>query len=165
MSVIKLDKVTNFIKNLKKSFLVAECSNCHKEFSLSKALLFDGRKPFPDAAELTRLHWEQELGDRISKLKKKKERATKGSEKASVAVGLGKMLEKILPVHKNFDMVPSDCRFLAAPIDLIGFNGLSVGNIDHISFMEVKSNSAKLNDHQKMIRDAINDHQVKWSSL
>jgi len=36
-----------FIKNLQKSQLSAECPQCNEEFSLSEALLFDGRKKFP----------------------------------------------------------------------------------------------------------------------
>ena len=46
--------VTNFIKNLKNSRLITNCPNCSKEFSLSKALLFDGTVQFPETAEITK---------------------------------------------------------------------------------------------------------------
>jgi len=59
-------------------------------------------------------------------------------------------------------MIASDCRFLAEPIDMVVFHGLSDNKINHITFMDVKTGKAHLNDHQKTIRDAVNDHKVKW---
>ena len=100
--------VTGFIKDLKKSYLNATCPNCRNEFSLAKALLFDGTKQFPQTAELTRLEWEQRLVDRISELKVKKNKTAARSQTGAIASGVGKILEKILPAHKNFDMESAD---------------------------------------------------------
>jgi len=157
--------VTEFIKNLKKSRLVANCPNCSKEFSLSKALLFDGTVQFPETAEITRKEWEKRLEDRLSALKDLKKKTKERSETGALSSGVGKILEKILPAHKNFDMVSADWRFLNDPIDIIEFEGLANNKIKHISFMDVKTGNGKLQPNQKQIRDAINDHKVKWRYL
>lgn len=157
--------IQSFITSLQTSKLFAECPHCGEEFSLSKALLFDGRKKFPDKAGQIRLQWEQELKDRISDLAERQKQAKTRSEKAAVAIGIGKIVEKILPAHKNFKMTPADCRFLAEPIDMIVFDGLASNKIKQITFMDIKTGKATLNTHQKRIRDAINDHNVEWRTL
>ena len=153
--------ISTFIKNLQKSKLFAECPYCGQEFSLSKATLFDGRKKFPEIAENKRLEWKKELDERLVDLKERKMRATTGAEKTAISVGIGKIIEKILPAYKNFNMTTADCRFLAEPIDMIVFDGVSKLKIKHITFMEVKTGNARLNTHQRVIRDAINDHNVR----
>ena len=90
------------------------------------------------------------------------------TEKALIttkAVNIGKNLEKILPTLKDFTWELSDCRFIGDPLDMITFNGLSSNKIDSISFIEVKSGAARLNSHQKMIRDAINDKKVSYKEF
>ena len=67
----------------------------------------------------------EELKDRTADLLERQKRATTKSEKIAIAVGIGKIIEKILPAHKNFTLTPSDCRFLAEPIDMIVFDGVS----------------------------------------
>ena len=52
--------------------------------------------------------------------------------------------------------------FLGDPIDLLTFNGLSENNIDSISFIEVKSGKARLNDHQKLVKEAVEDNRVTY---
>lgn len=156
---------SSFISILQKSKLSTKCPFCYNEFLLSNSLLFDGTKKFPSNAEVTRNEWEEDLHQRILDLKLRIERATKGSEKTTIAVGIGKIIEKILPAHKNFDMISADCRFLAEPIDMIVFNGLSENKINHITFMDIKTGKAHLNEHQKQIRDAVKDNDVKWKLL
>ena len=155
---------SKLIQNLKRSSLIAECSNCHEEFQLSKSLLFDGRKEFPSKAEEKKQELLDELKERAAELAIRQNRATTKSENTSIAVGYGLIIEKILPVHKNFPLVPADCRFLAEPIDMIVFDGVSKNKIKNITFLDVKTGNASLNTHQKQIRDAVNDHDVKWRS-
>ena len=154
--------VSALVKNLKKSTLIAECPNCSGEFKMSKAILFDGRGKFPTKAEEKRQAMLQELKDRAADLLIRKEKATIFSERTTTAVGIGKTIEKILPAHRNFDLTPSDCRFLAEPIDMIVFDGITQNKVNKITFLDVKTGAARLNNHQKQIRDAINDHNVKW---
>jgi predicted Holliday junction resolvase-like endonuclease len=127
--------------------------------------LFDGRKKFPVDAEARQSEMEQQLEERLADLMKRQQRATIGSEKTAIAVGIGKIVEKILPAHKDFKMVASDCRFLAEPIDMIAFQGLSENRIQKITFLDIKTGNAKLNTHQKQIRDAVKDGKVKWSKV
>ncbi len=157
--------LTGFINTLKNSHLNATCPDCNNEFSLSKALLFDGTKQFPQTAELTRAEWEKRLVDRDSELKVLKKNTIAKSQMGAVSSGVGKILEKILPAHKNFDEEMADWRFLGDPIDNIQFNGLVDRKIYHITFMEIKSQNGKLSKTEKQIRDAILDHKVNWRQL
>ena len=156
---------SSFISSLKKSKFFAECPHCGEEFSLSKALLFDGRKKFPEKAEKIRLELEKEIGDRVADLIERQKSARTRSEQIAISVGIGKIIEKILPACKNFNLIPADCRFIGEPIDMVVFDGICENKIKHITFMDVKTGRATLNDHQEMVRDAINDHDVKWRSL
>ena len=164
MKILLTLDVSSLIQALNKSKLVAECPHCGDEFSLSKALLFDGREKFPSKAEAKKLELLKELKERSANLLEQQKRATTKSENTAIAVGIGKIIEKILPAHKNFNLIPSDCRFLAEPIDMIVFDGVSKNKVDKITFMDVKTGGATLNKHQKQIRDAIEDHNVKWVS-
>ena len=156
--------VSSMIRTLNRSKLIAECPHCGDEFSLSKALLFDGRGKFPSKAEAKRLELLEELKDRTADLLLRQKRATTKSEKTAIAVGIGLIIEKILPAHKNFDLIPADCRFLAEPIDMIVFDGVSENKVKKITFMDIKTGGATLNTHQKQIRDAVLDHDVTWRS-
>jgi predicted Holliday junction resolvase-like endonuclease len=153
--------VTQLVAELKVSKLFATCA-CGEEFKISKAILFDGTKPFPKEA----LEKQQELKDQLEarekQLQKRTKAATENALKTTAAVNIGKSLEKILPVAKDFKWVVPDTKVLGDPIDLMVFNGLSNGKVGSLSFVEVKSGAAKLNGHQKSIRDAIADHKVSY---
>ena len=153
--------VSTLILSLQKSKLFAGCPHCGDEFKLSEAMLFDGTKSFPDPAEKIRQEWEQSLNEKLAFLQKRQVSADEGAEKKAIEVGIGKIIEKVLPAYKNFKMPIADCRFLSEPIDMIVFEGASENKINHITFMDVKTGNAKLNTHQRQIRDAIKDHQVK----
>jgi len=156
------------IKQLRKSHLFAGCPNCGQEFSLSTADLFDGTKKFPESAEsiknelLLDLKEKQiEQSQRLKDLEKRKISAHVGSEKKAIEVGLGKIMEKVLPYYKDFTIPLADCRFLAEPIDVIIFEGASKQNIKKLSFLEIKTGDAKLNPHQKMVQKAIENKNVR----
>lgn len=153
--------IEQLITNLKDSNLYAECS-CGEEFKLSDAILFDGTKPFPAKALGTQSELNTLLETRNGELAKKKKLATEVAERTTTAVNIGKHLERALPTLKGFKWVVPDSKFLSDPIDLLVFNGLSNGKVDSLSFVEVKSGKAKLNSHQKSIRDAIGDHKVSY---
>jgi predicted Holliday junction resolvase-like endonuclease len=46
------------------------------------------------------------------------------------------------------------------PIDVLVFNGLLNRKVNSITFLEIKSGNSKLNNHQKMIRDAVLDKKA-----
>lgn len=153
------------IQTLYGSDLHAQCPQCQESFLLSQSVMFDGTEEFPDEAKPAKEEMENELVGRLSFLKKRQESATIGAEKGSIAVGIGKILEKILPTLKGFDMPINDCRFLAEPIDMIVFEGASDFKIKKISFMDVKTGKSRLQPNQKAIRDAIHDHRVKFEVI
>ena len=154
-------KIEQLIKTLRVSNLYAECP-CGGEFKLSKTILFDGTKAFPAEALKIQEQLKDELREREVKLEKRKKLATEKAEITTKAVNVGKNLEKVLPTMKDFKWNVPDSKFLGDPIDLIVFNGLSMSNVSSLSFVEVKSGNASLNNHQKSIRDAIEDRKVSY---
>ena len=153
--------IVGLIKTLKESGLYAQCP-CGGEFKLSESLLFDGTKSFPEEAKDLQKMLLKDLKDREESLKKRKKLATVRAEKTTVAVNLGKEMEKILPTLKDFKWRLADSRFLADPIDLIIFNGLSLNKIESINFIEIKSGASRLNNHQKAVKDAVEDKRVSY---
>lgn len=157
-------KINDLVIELKKSGLYAECP-CGGEFRLSEAILFDGTAPFPPEALEAQNRLLLELKDREEELKKRRKLATEKAEITAKAVNVGKNLEKILPAMKDFKWELPDSRFLGDPIDLVVFSGLSHGKVDSISFVEVKSGNARLNNHQKCIKEAIDEGRVSFKVL
>ncbi len=160
--------VDSMIKQLRESHLFAGCPNCGGEFSLSKVDLFDGTKKFPENAESIKTELLLDLKERqteqsvrLKDLEKRKISAHTGSEKKAIEVGMGKIMEKVLPYYKDFTIPLADCRFLAEPIDVIIFDGASKQNIKKISFLEIKTGDATLNPHQKMVKKAIENKNVR----
>ena len=154
-------KTEELIKNLKASELFAECP-CGEEFRIADAILFDGTKPFPKEALKKQEELKHSIIDRAKELEKNFKLATEKAQKTATAVNIGKNLEKVLPVAKDFKWIVPDTKVLGDPIDMLIFNGLSNGKVDSLSFVEVKSGAARLNGHQKSIRDAIQDHKVSY---
>jgi len=149
------------IDRLKKSDLYAECP-CGAEHKLSDLLLFDGTQPFPTEVLEVLEQYEDGLRKRNEKLEKSMKLTTEKAIITTKSVNIGKTLEKILPIMEDFKWQLPDCRFLGDPIDLLTFNGLSVNNIDSISFIEVKSGKARLNKNQKLVKEAVEDNRVKY---
>ncbi len=157
-------KTNKIIKNLKETNLYAEAP-CGCEFKLSQAILFDGTKKFPSDAVEIQKQLKEKLKEREEQLKKKRKLTTEKAEITTKSVNIGKNLEKVLPTMKDFKWILPDSRFLGNPIDLIVFNGLSIGKIDSIDFIEVKSGAARLNKPQKSIKEAIENEKVSYKVM
>lgn len=153
--------IERLIQKLRASDLYAECP-CGGEFKLSESFLFDGTKAFPEEALEIQKNLEESLITREDTLKKRIKLATKTAQITTKAVNIGKNLEKVLTTMKDFKWPAPDSKFLGDPIDLIIFNGLSRNKVESINFVEVKSGKARLNDHQKSIRDAIVEQKVSY---
>ncbi|MEK6910587.1 MAG: Holliday junction resolvase-like protein [Nanoarchaeota archaeon] len=158
-------KTEEIIQLLKESDIYAEHSGCGGEFKISEALLFDGTKPFPFEAIEVQKNLEEALNKRQEELKKGMKRATTGAENTAKSVNVGKLLEKVFPTMSDFEWELSDCRFLGEPIDLIIFHGLTAGKVESIRFLEVKSGKAKLNEHQKQVKEAIENNKVRYEEF
>ena len=164
-TTLEVMSVKSLIQELKASNLCAECTHCGEEFKLSKAILFDGRGVFPAPAQKKRDELVEELKLRLQELKKRRISAQAGAEKKAMEVGIGKILEKVIPAYRDFKVPISDCRPLFEPIDLIVFNGVSKSNVDSITFMEIKTGKAQLARHERMVRDAIGDRKVAFKEV
>jgi predicted Holliday junction resolvase-like endonuclease len=152
--------VEHIISSLKKADLIAQCPSCSREFKLSDALLFDGMRKFPDAAEEKKLLLINELDERKKELEKRKISADIKAEKKAIEVGFGKIIENFVPAYKNLKLEFCECRPLYEPIDIIVFNGLVKIKVDFITFLEIKSGNSKLSQGQKMIKEAVLEGRV-----
>ena len=163
----KQTEISKLIVDLQNSNLSGRCPNpyCEKVSMLSDFIMFDGTGTFPDEAQKLQDMYEIDYKKAVEKFKAKKVSAVEGSEKKSLEVNFGNAVEKIIHLHKEFNFTLEDCRFLAAPLDFIIFDGAASNKVNHITFMDIKTGDASPNDNQKMIRDAVNDHRVKAEEI
>lgn len=160
-----MTEITELIAVLQKSDLIARCPSCNEESKLSEFFMWDGTTKSPEQAKNVIDAHEKGLEKAEQDLEKKEFKIDEGAEQKAIDVGFGKTIEKLIHLHKEFKFPLEDCRFLAEPIDVIIFNGSAQNNVDHITFMEIKSGKARLNTHQKMVKDAINDQNVKVEQI
>jgi len=153
------------LKGLRTSELIAQCPKCDEEFKLCDSLLFDGTKKFPDGAEKVKLQLIHEFAERQNTLERRKVSADITAEKRAIDVGFGKIIEKFIPAYKDLKLQFAECRPLFDPIDILVFKGLLNRNVNHITFLEIKSGDSSLNKHQRIIRDAILEEKVDMKVL
>lgn len=147
----------------KEKSLFIRCPACAEEFRAAKAVLFDATKQLPEKALAILEAQRAELAAEKVRLEKRKEGIGK-TERAAESVNIGKVVEKIATTLQGFPAAPGDCRSLFEPIDLIVFDGLATkGRVEAIHFVEVKSGAAKLNPHQKQIKQAVQDGRVEFA--
>lgn len=153
--------------------LRAECPKCLEEFSLHEALIFDGAEDPPEqAVEIIEQRkeaakdWAADLREEEAELKRRKHSATEGAEKKAMEIGLGFVVEKIVTGWKTFPHRPFDCRPLFEPIDYVAFDGMTAkGKVDSVAFLDVKTGNSRLNKHQRLIRDAIQEGRVDYREV
>ena len=104
-------QVDQLIKDLKASKLYAQCP-CGEEFAISDTFLFDGTKPFPKEALDAQTALQKALDERKADLARQIKQITERTAKTTAAVNIGKSLEKILPVAKDFKWVVPDTKVL-----------------------------------------------------
>jgi len=80
----------------------------------------------------------------------------------SRAVLGGQFSEQLAPYLPDFKYLPTECRFIGKPIDLIVFKGMDEKNIDEVVFVEVKSGKAKPSQHEKRLKETIEKKRVRW---
>ena len=100
------------------------------------------------------------------KLKEKEEDIRKDAVERSRSTLKGKISEHLAPFSEEFEYNASDARFLGSPIDYVVFDGMSDGSEEiKIVFADVKTGSSKLSSVQRKIKKAVEEGQVKWSTL
>jgi len=80
----------------------------------------------------------------------------------SRAVLGGHFSEQLAPFLPNFKYLPTECKFMGKPIDLIVFKGMDNKEIEEIVFVEVKSGKSKITSVEKSLKKAIENKKVKW---
>ncbi len=83
----------------------------------------------------------------------------------SRAVILGKVSEHLVPFFPGFQHNPKDARFIGTPVDFVVFDGLDDGEVQGITFVEVKTGSSSLNTRERQIRNVVKQRAVEWEEL
>ncbi|WP_434579174.1 Holliday junction resolvase-like protein [Thermoanaerobacterium thermosaccharolyticum] len=74
----------------------------------------------------------------------------------------GQVAEQLAPYLPEFPYNPKDIKFIGNPIDYVVFDGLSEGDVKQIILLEVKSGHSGLNKNERMIRNVLNEKNVKF---
>lgn len=146
--------------------LFAECPSCDGQFRLSDATLIDGLVPMPPDIKRLCDRKLEEYKERIKRLKARRVSATEGAERKAIEVGIGQVVEKVVPNWKAFSFESPDCRPLFEPIDYIVFDGMTkLGKVERIVFMDIKTGKSRLKKSQKLIRDAVESGRVRYRGI
>ena len=97
----------------------------------------------------------REWGERVPSIRKD------AVERSRAIIG-GKFSEQLAPYLPDFDYKPTEVRFIGQPIDFIVFKGMDEKEIEEVVFVEVKSGKSSLSSHERKLRDAIKNKNVKW---
>jgi predicted Holliday junction resolvase-like endonuclease len=140
---------------------VGECPSCKERFKLRDAGIFyfdnltGEAKSARQSLEDQILQMKQDYNDLLQRIKI-------GAAKTSLAVNVGKAVEKVAPALPTFPHTIGDCRFLGEPIDYLVFGGIVPrGRIEELVFLDIKTGKARLTDGQKLIKDAVERHKVE----
>lgn len=83
----------------------------------------------------------------------------------------GQLAEQFFPLMGTCEYEPSDMRFMGDFCDYIVIDGYTQCKdeghdyINNIVFVEIKTGKAQLSRHQKLIRDAVQQGRVQWSTV
>src|SRR3990167_4124932 len=95
-------------------------------------------------------YWERELPDQ-----------RKDAIMKSRAVLGGQFSEQLAPFLPDFKYLPTECRFVGKPVDLIVFKGMDEKDISEVIFVEIKSGNAKLSPHERKLKETIDKKKVR----
>jgi predicted Holliday junction resolvase-like endonuclease len=77
----------------------------------------------------------------------------------------GLIYEQICPHLPNWKHVPSDARFLGSPIDFVVFDGISSGNPEKITIVEVKKGKSSTTPLQNKIKKLVKEGKIEWETF
>lgn len=135
--------------------------------SQNKALLQSER----DITQIKTAMIEREAGfqQQLDKDIKEAQKRSNNVQRSVLKVQIG---EQFTPFITDFPYNPSDCRFMGEPIDYVIFQNLhecADGNVPiedvQLIIAEVKTGNARLNQRQKIIKQAIQNGQVSFREL
>lgn len=146
----------------------------HQYVSLKSAMETRARKQFVqwqdnELQNVRRQYEEIAQREADTRLTQWKQESTKTIQKDAIeksrAVTLGKVTEHVVPFLPGFQHNPKDARFIGTPVDFIIFDGLDAGEVQQITFVEVKTGSSSLSKRERQIRDAVKQQRVVWEEL
>jgi predicted Holliday junction resolvase-like endonuclease len=141
---------------------VGTCRECGMQAPLSKWNLFY-MDHYPSAFQQLIDEFNSTPDQLKQEYKELKEKATKLAAKKSLEVNVGKTIEEVVSILPTFPYYRNDCRSLLDPIDYIIFEGLAKeGKVSQMHFVDVKTGSARLNEHQKQIKNAVEKKKVEF---
>jgi predicted Holliday junction resolvase-like endonuclease len=112
------------------------------------------------------IEWKFKFEEKVRKyIEEKEEEIRRDAIERSSRILSGKALEKMVPFLKEFNHSPHDVRWLGDPVDLIAFDGISEGNPQKITFIEIKSWKSRLSEKQKKIRQIVEEKKVFWEEI
>lgn len=82
--------------------------------------------------------------------------------KRSRAVLGGQLSEQLAPYLPGFPGDPTEVRFVGKPVDFVSFSGSSLGTVEEVVFIEVKSGESRLSPVERSLRDAIESGRVRY---
>lgn len=149
--------------------LQIECPYCGESFSARSAHLFSIKEDLPPKVIKYLEQKNNELNQQLVDIKEQRKELREEEQikprqikVTTEAVNFGKIVEKIIPAFKSFPFVARDCRALYEPIDYVIFSGLSKnGIVESITFTDVKSGNAKLQDNHKQIMRLVNGGKIR----
>ena len=74
----------------------------------------------------------------------------------------GQFSEQLAPFLPDFKYLPTECRFMGKPVDLLVFKGMDEKKIEEVVFVEVKSGKAKTSPVEKSLKETIEKKKVRW---
>lgn len=157
-----MDAVERMIRRLQSERgLRAVCPRCGRDFPVRQALLFPARGPYPEPVEQGLRRWKEELQSRRREIVQRRQRARLAPGRSRIATETGQLLEVLVPVRQG-EVPHREWRPLGDPIDFLVFPGLSRGKVEAVRFVEVKTGTATLNQHQRMVEEAVQNGRVEF---
>ncbi len=74
----------------------------------------------------------------------------------------GQISEQMAPYLPNFPFKASECKFMGNPVDFIVFKDLEDKRKSAVIFVEVKSGKSTLNNHERNLKNSIENKNVFW---
>jgi|SRR3990172_140823 len=82
-------------------------------------------------------------------------------ERSRAVLG-GQFSEQLAPFLPDFKYLPTECKFMGKPVDLLVFKGMDEKKIEEVVFVEVKSGKAKTSPVEKSLKETIEKKKVRW---
>ena len=82
-------------------------------------------------------------------------------ERSRAVLG-GQFSEQLAPFLPDFKYLPTECRFMGKPVDLLVFKGMDEKKIEEVVFVEVKSGKSKTSPVEKSLKEAVEKKKVRW---